>query len=33
VLAAIDDEAKRRKLTRSAFIELLARHALPNVTF
>ena len=33
VLAAIDDEAKRRKLTRSAFIELLARRALSNVTF
>ena len=33
VLAAIDDEAKRRKLTRSAFVELLARHALPNITF
>ena len=33
ILAAIDDEAKRRKLTRSAFVELLARHALPNITF
>lgn len=33
VLAAIDDEVKRRKLVRSAFVELLARRALPNVTF
>jgi predicted RNase H-like HicB family nuclease len=32
VLAAIDAEAKRRKLTRSAFIELMARHALPEMT-
>ena len=31
VLAAIDAEAARRKLTRSAFIELLARHALPDL--
>ena len=31
VLAAIDAEAKRRKLTRSAFIELMARHALPDI--
>ncbi len=31
VLAAIDAEAKRRKLTRSAFIELMARHALPEM--
>ncbi len=31
VLAAIDAEAKRRKLTRSAFIELMARHALPRM--
>jgi predicted RNase H-like HicB family nuclease len=30
-LAAIDDEAKRRKLTRSALIELLAREALPKM--
>ena len=28
ILAAIDEEAARRKLTRSAFIELLAKHAL-----
>jgi predicted RNase H-like HicB family nuclease len=28
ILAAIDAEAARRKLTRSAFIELLAKHAL-----
>ena len=32
VLEAIDAEAKRRKLTRSAFIELMARHALPAMT-
>lgn len=31
VLAAIDEEAARRKLTRSAFIELLARELLPKV--
>ena len=31
ILAAIDAEAKRRKLTRSAFIELMARHALPEM--
>ena len=31
VLAAIDAEAHRRKLTRSAFIELMARHALPEL--
>jgi len=31
ILAAIDAEAKRRKLTRSAFIELMARHALPGI--
>ena len=31
VLSAIDAEAARRKLTRSAFIELLARHALPEL--
>jgi predicted RNase H-like HicB family nuclease len=30
-VAAIDAEAKRRKLTRSAFIELMARHALPEM--
>jgi predicted RNase H-like HicB family nuclease len=33
ILSAIDDEAKRRKLTRSAFVELLARHALSDLTF
>ena len=31
ILAAIDAEAKRRKLTRSAFIELMARHALQEM--
>jgi predicted RNase H-like HicB family nuclease len=31
ILAAIDAEAKRRKLTGSAFIELMARHALPEM--
>ena len=31
ILAAIDAEARRRKLTRSAFIELMARHALPEM--
>jgi predicted RNase H-like HicB family nuclease len=31
ILAAIDEEAARRKLTRSAFIELLARELLPRV--
>lgn len=31
ILAAIDEEAVRRKLTRSAFIELLAREFLPKV--
>jgi predicted RNase H-like HicB family nuclease len=31
ILAAIDEEAARRKLTRSAFIELLARESLPKV--
>jgi predicted RNase H-like HicB family nuclease len=31
ILAAIDEQAKRRKLTRSAFIELMARHALPEM--
>ena len=31
VLAAIDAEAARRRLTRSAFIELLAREALPTL--
>ena len=30
ILAAIDAEAKRRKLSRSAFIELMARRALPQ---
>jgi predicted RNase H-like HicB family nuclease len=32
ILSAIDAEAARRKLTRSAFVELLARHALPELT-
>jgi predicted RNase H-like HicB family nuclease len=31
VLAALDEEAQRRKLTRSAFIELLARETLTKV--
>jgi predicted RNase H-like HicB family nuclease len=31
ILSALDAEAARRKLTRSAFIELLARHALPEL--
>jgi predicted RNase H-like HicB family nuclease len=31
VLAAIDEEAERRKLTRSAFVELLARITLTKV--
>lgn len=31
VLAALDEEARRRKLTRSAFIELLARETLTKV--
>lgn len=31
ILAAIDEEASRRNLTRSAFIELLARESLPRV--
>ena len=31
VLAALDEEAERRKLTRSAFIELLARETLTKV--
>lgn len=31
ILSAIDEEAARRKLTRSAFIELLARESLPKV--
>lgn len=31
VLKALDDEAARRKLTRSAFIELLAREMLVRV--
>ena len=33
ILAAIDEEAKRRKLTGSAFIERMARHALPELAF
>jgi predicted RNase H-like HicB family nuclease len=32
ILAAIDEQAERRKLTRSAFVELMARHALPKMT-
>ncbi len=31
VLAALDEEAQRRKLTRSAFVELLARTTLSKV--
>ncbi|HLJ72492.1 MAG TPA: type II toxin-antitoxin system HicB family antitoxin [Roseiarcus sp.] len=31
LLAAIDEEAQRRKLTRSAFIELMARRMLSEV--
>ena len=31
ILAALDPEAAHRKLTRSAFIELLAWHALPEL--
>jgi predicted RNase H-like HicB family nuclease len=31
VLAALDEEAARRKLTRSAFVELLARTMLPEI--
>jgi predicted RNase H-like HicB family nuclease len=31
VLSAIDQEAKRRKLTRSAFVELMARRVLRDV--
>ena len=31
VLAAMDEEAERRKLTRSAFVELMARTMLPRV--
>jgi predicted RNase H-like HicB family nuclease len=31
ILAAIDEEASRRKLTRSAFIEMVIRRALPEV--
>jgi predicted RNase H-like HicB family nuclease len=31
ILAAIDAEAARRKLTRSAFVELLAKRALPEI--
>jgi predicted RNase H-like HicB family nuclease len=31
VLAAIDDEARRRKITRSGLVELLAREALPKL--
>jgi hypothetical protein len=31
VLAALDEEARRRSLTRSAFIELLARETLMKI--
>ncbi len=31
ILAAIDEEAARRKLTRSALIELMARRTLPEL--
>lgn len=31
VLAAIDDEAARRRITRSAMVELMARRALPEL--
>lgn len=31
ILSAIDSEAARRKLTRSAFVELMAKHALPEM--
>ncbi len=31
VLAAIDEEAARRKLTRSAFVELMARRILAEI--
>ena len=31
ILTAIDAEASRRKLTRSAFIEMMAKHALPEM--
>jgi hypothetical protein len=32
VLAAIDEEAARRKLTRSALVELMARRMLAEMT-
>ncbi len=32
ILAAIDEQAERRKLTRSAFVELMARQVLPKMT-
>jgi predicted RNase H-like HicB family nuclease len=31
ILAAIDEEAARRKLTRSAFVEMIVRRMLPEV--
>ena len=31
ILAAIDSEAARRKLTRSAFVEMMAKHALAEL--
>ena len=32
ILAAIDEEANRRKLTRSAFVELMAKHSLRELS-
>ena len=32
ILAAIDEEAARRRLTRSAFVEMIVRRMLPEVT-
>jgi predicted RNase H-like HicB family nuclease len=31
ILSAIDDEAKRQGLTRSAFVELIAKRAIPEM--
>jgi hypothetical protein len=31
VLAALDEEAERRKLTRSAFVEMIARRMLTEM--
>ena len=33
ILAALDEEAARRKLTRSAFVEMIARHMLSGVAY